>query len=62
LIFEFFFKDIKTKKLNKDVELSNSKTLYIIISRHLIYIIVIYLNILVLKTLLNKMTININMF
>jgi hypothetical protein len=62
LIFEFFFKDMKTKKLNEDVELDNSKTLYVIISRHLIYIVVMYLNVLVLKALLNKMITNINMF
>jgi hypothetical protein len=62
LIFEFFFKDIETKKLNEGVELDNSKTLYVIVSRHLIYIIVVYLNVLVLKALLDKMITNINMF
>jgi hypothetical protein len=62
LIFEFFFKDMKIKELDEGVELSNNKTLCVIIGRHLIYIIVAYLNILVLKALLDKMIININMF
>jgi hypothetical protein len=62
LICEFFFKNIKIKKLNKDVKLNNNKTLYATISYHLIYIIIIYLNVLVLKALLNKIAININMF
>jgi hypothetical protein len=62
LIFEFFFKDMKIKKLDEGVELSNSKTLHVIVSHHLIYIIVVYLNVLILKALLDKMIININMF
>jgi hypothetical protein len=53
---------MKIKKLNKDVKFNNNKTLYIIISHHLIYMIVIYLNVLILKALLDKMTTNINMF
>jgi hypothetical protein len=53
---------MKIKKLNEGVELNNSKTLYIIISRHLIYIIIMYLNILILKALLDKIATNINMF
>jgi hypothetical protein len=62
LIFEFFFKDIKTKELNKDVKLDNSKTLYITVGRYLIYIVVAYLNILILKALSDKIITNINMF
>jgi hypothetical protein len=62
LIFKFFFKDTKTKKLDEGVELGNSKTLRATVGRHLIYMAVAYLNVLVLKALLDKMTTNINMF
>jgi hypothetical protein len=62
LIFEFFFKDTEIKELDEGVELGNSKTLRVTVGRHLICMIVAYLNVLVLKALLDKMTTNINMF
>jgi hypothetical protein len=62
LIFKFFFKNMKIKELDEGVELDNSKTLYVIIDRHLIYIVVAYLNVLILKALLDKIITNINMF
>jgi hypothetical protein len=62
LIFEFFFKDTEIKELDEGVELGNSKTLRVTVGRHLIYMIVAYLNVLILKALLDKMTTNINMF
>jgi hypothetical protein len=60
-IGSFFLKDAKAKKLEKEVKLGSYKTLYTSISKHLVYIIIVYLNILILKALTNKITTNINM-
>jgi type IV secretory pathway VirB9-like protein len=53
--------NIKIKKLNKEVKFNFNKTLYVVVSDHLIYIIIAYLNVLVLKALTHKIATNINM-
>jgi hypothetical protein len=61
-IGSLFLENVKTKELNKEVKFGFSKTLHIAISDHLIYLAIMYLNVLILKALIHKMATNIDMF
>jgi hypothetical protein len=61
-INSLFLKNAETEELDKEVKFNFNKTFYTAVGGYFIYMIIAYLNVLIIKVLTHKMVININVF